>query len=175
MKLRTRAYAPVLTASAAVSVAFCSKGEPAPKEPAASNSLVFTSARQVPLVRVRGEVEYDGSTATVPVSNAEAVIRSQIHPGAKRCYQQGLESDPTQSGRLVVVMQVEPSGEVDSASVSSNSGLSASVANCIQKVAGRVKFAAPGASGSSISVPFTFVRQDASEEGSKREPEYWPF
>jgi TonB family protein len=93
------------------------------------------------------------------VSNAEAVIRSQIHPGAKRCYQKGLETDPTQSGRLVILIKVAPSGEVDSVSVSSNSGLAAGVASCIQSVARRAKFDAPGASGSQISVPFNFVKQ----------------
>jgi hypothetical protein len=118
-----------------------------------------TSAGQATVVKIRGDVEYGGSTASVPVSNAEAVIRSQIHPGAKRCYQQGLESDPTQSGRLVILIKVAPSGEVDSVSVSSNSGLSSGVANCIQRVAKRAKFDAPGASGSSISVPFNFVKQ----------------
>ena len=106
-----------------------------------------------------GDVQYGGSSMSVPVSNAEAVIRSQIHPGAKRCYQKGLESDPTQAGRIVILIKVGPSGEVDSASVASNSGLSAGVAGCIASVARRAKFDAPGANGSTISVPFNFVKQ----------------
>jgi hypothetical protein len=106
-----------------------------------------------------GEVQYGGSSMSVPVSNAEAVIRSQIHPGAKRCYQKGLENDPTQAGRLVILIKVSPSGEVDSASVASNSGLSPGVAGCIASVARRAKFDAPGANGSTISVPFNFVKQ----------------
>jgi hypothetical protein len=118
-----------------------------------------TGAGQAVKVVPVGNVEYGGSSASVPVSNAEAVIRSQIHPGAKRCYQQGLESDPTQSGRLVILIKVAPSGEVDSVNVSSNSGLSSNVANCIKRVAGRAKFDAPGPSGSQISVPFNFVKQ----------------
>ncbi len=118
-----------------------------------------TSAGQAVKVVPIGDVQYGGSSASVPVSNAEAVIRSQIHPGAKRCYQQGLESDPTQSGRLVILIKVAPSGEVDSVTASSNSGLSSNVANCIQRVARRAKFDAPGPSGSTISVPFNFVKQ----------------
>jgi TonB family protein len=106
-----------------------------------------------------GDVQYGGSSMSVPVSNAEAVIRSQIHPGARRCYQKGLESDPTQSGRIVILIKVSPSGEVDSASVASNSGISAAVAACITATARRAKFDAPGASGSTISVPFNFIRQ----------------
>jgi hypothetical protein len=106
-----------------------------------------------------GDVQYTGSAMSVPVANAEAVIRSQIHPGAKKCYQRGLESDPTQAGKLVILIKVAPSGEVDTATVQSNSGLSASVASCIAAVARRAKFDAPGPSGSQISVPFNFVKQ----------------
>jgi TonB family protein len=114
-----------------------------------------TATKVVPV----GDVQYGGSSMSVPVSNAEAIIRSQVHPGAKRCYQKGLESDPTQSGRIVISIKVSPSGEVDSASVASNSGLSAGVAACIAAVARRAKFDAPGASGSTINVPFNFVKQ----------------
>jgi hypothetical protein len=106
-----------------------------------------------------GDVQYGGSQMSVPVSNAEATIRSQIFPGAKRCYQKGLESDPTQAGKLVILIKVAPSGEVDSVSVSSNSGLSAQVASCITTVAKRPKFDPPGANGSTLSVPFNFVKQ----------------
>jgi hypothetical protein len=118
-----------------------------------------TSAGVATKVVPVGEVQYGGSSMSVPVSNAEAVIRSQIHPGAKRCYQKGLETDPTQSGRIVILIKVSPSGEVDSASVASNSGISAAVAACITGTARRAKFDAPGASGSTISVPFNFVKQ----------------
>jgi hypothetical protein len=114
-----------------------------------------TAVKVVPI----GDVQYSGSQMSVPVNNAEAVIRSQVHPGAKRCYQKGLESDPSQAGKVVILIKVAPSGEVDSATVASNSGLSAQVAACIAAVARRAKFDAPGASGSTISVPFNFVRQ----------------
>ena len=114
-----------------------------------------TATKVVPV----GDVQYGGSQMSVPVANAEAVIRSQMFPGAKRCYQKGLETDPTQAGKLVILVKVAPSGEVDSATISSNSGLSAQVANCITTVARRAKFDPPGAAGSQISVPFNFVKQ----------------
>lgn len=114
-----------------------------------------TATKVVPV----GDVQYGGSSMSVPVSNAEAIIRTQIFPGAKRCYQKGLESDPTQSGKLVISIKVAPSGEVDSVSPASNSGLSGSVASCIAAVARRAKFDPPGANGSTINVPFNFVKQ----------------
>jgi outer membrane biosynthesis protein TonB len=118
-----------------------------------------TSAGTIVKVVPVGDVQYTGSAMSVPVANAEAVIRSQIHPGAKKCYQRGLESDPTQAGKIVILIKVAPNGEVDSATVQSNSGLSANVASCISAVARRAKFDPPGASGSQISVPFNFVKQ----------------
>jgi hypothetical protein len=107
------------------------------------------------------DVQYAAPTISVPVSNAEATIRRQIHPGAKRCYQRGLQQDPTQAGRLVVTIKVAPGGDVDSASVASNARLSVQVASCIALVARRAKFDAPGSDGSTISVPFNFVKQNA--------------
>jgi hypothetical protein len=118
-----------------------------------------TSAGTVVKVVPVGDVQYTGSQMSVPVANAEAIIRSQIHPGAKKCYQRGLDSDPTQAGKIVILIKVAPSGEVDTATVQSNSGLSPAVANCITSVARRAKFDAPGPSGSQISVPFNFVKQ----------------
>jgi hypothetical protein len=106
-----------------------------------------------------GNVDFGAPSSSVPVSNAEAVIRTQIQPGAKRCYQKGLETDPSQSGKLVILIKVAPSGEVDSVSAESNTGLSQQVAGCIQAVARRAKFDAPGANGSTISVPFNFLKQ----------------
>jgi hypothetical protein len=106
-----------------------------------------------------GDVQAGSTSMSVPVSNAEAVIRRDIMPGAKRCYQKGLETDPSQAGKLVLSIKVAPSGEVDSASPASNTGLSAQVASCIAGVARRAKFDPPGAAGSTINVPFNFLKQ----------------
>jgi hypothetical protein len=124
-------------------------------ETGGASATAGTATKVVPI----GDVQYGGSSMSVPVNNAEAVIRSQIHPGAKRCYQRGLESDPTQSGKIVIMIKVAPSGEVDSTSVASNTGLAPGVASCIASVARRAKFDPPGANGSTISVPFNFVKQ----------------
>jgi TonB family protein len=120
---------------------------------------VSTGAGSVVRVVPIGDVQYGGSSMSVPVSNAEAVIRSQIHPRARACYNKGLAQDPTQSGRVVIMVRVGPSGEVESASVASNSGLSSFVASCIASAARGAKFDPPGPSGSTINIPFNFVKQ----------------
>jgi hypothetical protein len=119
-----------------------------------ASTTAGTAQKVVPV----GNVDYGGSSMSVPVSNAEAIIRGQLHPRAKRCYQKGLESDPTLSGRIVIIIKVGPSGEVDSASPSVSGNLG-SIAGCIVGAARGLKFDPPGANGSTISVPFNFVKQ----------------
>jgi hypothetical protein len=112
-----------------------------------------TEKRVVPV----GTVDSGPATANVPIANMESVIRSQIFPAARKCYQRGLEQDPTQSGKLIVSIKVDPSGEVSSASVVSNSGLSAQVASCIVSAAKRATFGQNP--GGVVQVPFNFVHQ----------------
>ena len=105
------------------------------------------------------DVHEDRPTISAPIANAEATIRNQIHPGARRCYQTGLGVDANQSGKLMLLIRVGPSGEVQSASVTSNTGLSPTVAGCIVSVAQRAKFDPPGPGGATILVPFGFLKQ----------------
>jgi hypothetical protein len=118
-----------------------------------------SSAGRMTRVVLAPAIHEESPVLSAPVPDAEAVIRRQIEPGAKRCYQKGLGSDPTQSGKLVLAIRVAPSGEVDSATVSSHAGLSAGVADCIVDVARRAKFGRTGPGGATIVVPFGFVMQ----------------
>jgi outer membrane biosynthesis protein TonB len=112
-----------------------------------------TAKRVVPV----GTVDTGPASANVPIANMESVIRSQIFPAARKCYQRGLENDPNQSGKLIVAIKVDPSGEVSSASVVSNSGLSQQVASCIVSAAKRATFGQNP--GGTVQVPFNFVHQ----------------
>jgi hypothetical protein len=116
---------------------------------------VGTAGTQVKVVPV-GEGSTGPAIANVPIANMESVIRSQIFPAAKRCYQRGLEADPTQAGKIVLSIKVDPSGEVSSASPVSNTGLSAQVAGCIVAAAKRAQFGQ--SPGGVVQVPFNFVQ-----------------
>jgi hypothetical protein len=97
----------------------------------------------------------------VPVSDAEGVIRSTIHPGAKRCYQRALEKDHTLVGRVVILIRLDADGVVTEATVSSLVGLTQAMADCIADVARTAHFPPPGAGGASISVPVNFRHAEA--------------
>ena len=59
-----------------------------------------------------------------------------------------------------MLIKVTPTGEIDSVSISSNVGVSPSVASCITTAAGAAKFAAPGANGATVRAAFTFPGQE---------------
>ncbi len=106
----------------------------------------------------KGDAQLGGTSATVPISDADRVIAG-LRPRFRQCYQTGLNSDPSMAGKVVITAKVGPNGEVSSADVTSNTGLSQSVASCIAGVVRRAQFSAPGGGGSTLNIPVTFVQQ----------------
>ena len=105
-----------------------------------------------------GVAQVGGSTATVPISDADRVIAG-LRARFRNCYQTGLNSDPSMSGKVLISAKVGPNGEVSSSDVVSNTGLSPGVAQCIAGVVKRATFNAPGGGGSTLQIPVTFVQQ----------------
>ena len=105
-----------------------------------------------------GVAQVGGSTATVPISDADRVVAG-LRARFRNCYQTGLNSDPGMSGKVVISARVGPNGEVAGADVAQNTGLSPSVAACIAGVVKRATFSAPGGGGSTLQIPVTFVQQ----------------
>ena len=106
----------------------------------------------------KGDVSVGTSSASVPVSGADRVIAG-LRPGFRACYNTGLQADPTMSGKVTISVKIGPNGEVSSADVASNTGLSDGVANCIARKLRNAQFDAPGGGGSVMQVPVTFVQQ----------------
>jgi hypothetical protein len=106
----------------------------------------------------KGDAQLGGTSATVPISDADRVIAG-LRPRFRQCYQTGLNSDPSMSGKVIVTAKVAPNGEVSSSDVSTNTGLSPSVASCIANVVKRAQFNPPGGGGSTLNIPVTFVQQ----------------
>jgi len=106
----------------------------------------------------KGDAQISGSSATVPISGADRVIAG-LRARFRQCYQTGLNSDPSMSGKVTITAKVGPNGEVSDANVSSNTGLSQGVASCIANVVKRAQFDPPGGGGSTLNIPVTFVQQ----------------
>jgi hypothetical protein len=103
-----------------------------------------------------GDVVVGAATSSVPTFALDGVVRAQIQPGARCCYQRGLEHDPNQRGALVLLLRLTSDGGVASATTTKGDGLSSQVAACVTRVARSAKLDAPGASGAHITVPLAF-------------------
>ena len=117
-----------------------------------------TAGTETKVAGPTGVAQVGGTTATVPISDADRVIAG-LRARFRSCYQTGLNSDPSMSGKVLISAHVGPNGEVTSADVASNSGLSPGVASCIAGVVKRATFSAPGGGGSTLQIPVTFVQQ----------------
>jgi len=62
------------------------------------------------------------------------------------------------SGKLGVSVRIGPNGEVQSASMVSNSGLSPAATDCVVRVLKQAQFDAIGGGGSTMQVPLVFTR-----------------
>jgi hypothetical protein len=106
------------------------------------------------------QMHEDPPRASAKIANFESVIRRDLEPRARQCYQHAVSQNPDiPDGSLVIAIQVGPSGEVSGASVASRTGLSPQVAACIQGAASRLVFDSPGPGGAAGTVPFHFVKQ----------------
>jgi hypothetical protein len=117
-----------------------------------------TSGKETRTTGPRADALVDPSIPTVPVLHADGVIAS-LRPGFRRCYNQGLDSDPGMGGRVVLIAQIAPNGEVSWTDVQTNTGLSPKVVQCLASKVRGAQFERPGASGSKLVIPITLVQQ----------------
>ncbi len=105
----------------------------------------------------KGDAQIGGTSATVPVNNAERVVAG-LRAKFRSCYNTGLQSDPTMQGSVTISAKIAPNGEVSSADIASNNGLSSTVASCIARAVRNANFDAPGGTGSTINIPVKFLQ-----------------
>jgi hypothetical protein len=130
------------------------------------------------------EVRHDALSMSVRIANAPAVVRSQIEPGARRCYARYLDQErarlgslarqwsrPTalvlrpgkvgpeleRAGRLELAIDVAPDGEVAGVGVGPESDLPPPVIQCTASVTRRAHFDPPGLGGSAVRVWLVFT------------------
>ena len=119
-------------------------------------------AALAPLYVPNRPAEYGvGDAGSGPTSNADVVIEAS-RASFRRCYQAGLNVDPTMEGKVLISAKLSPTGEVLSSDVTFLEGLSTDVAACIAGVVKSASFSAPGGDGSTLQIPVTFVRAAAT-------------
>jgi len=166
--IRTKSASPTATgvAAAASSVVLTPVPSVLPEAsvvaPSATTSIAapeHTTTPRAPTARRATGVESVGAVSTsFPVSNAQGAI-ARLRPGFRACYNAGLASDPTMSGKIVLLIKVGTNGDVEQVAKGGGSGLSSDVEACIMNRARSATFVAPGGDGSTVNVPVTFVPQ----------------
>ncbi|MBK8939692.1 MAG: AgmX/PglI C-terminal domain-containing protein [Polyangiaceae bacterium] len=123
------------------------------EDSAASKALLDKLVKRAP----KGNVRIEGATVTGgDVSNASAVVAGMA-AGLRRCYNRGLNEDPTMQGSLKLNVAVGPNGEVLSATPVGVKGLSGTVASCAAAVASSRSFDKPGGGSATITIPVSFM------------------
>lgn len=92
------------------------------------------------------------------VANASSVVAG-MSAGFRRCYNRGLQEDPTMKGSVRVTAKIGPNGEVLSATPSGGGGLSGTVIGCVVARVQSAQFAPPEGGGATVVIPVTFVSQ----------------
>ena len=105
-----------------------------------------------------GAVQLSVAASAGDVPDVERVLAG-ARGRMRHCYQKGLDSDPTMRGKVALTVRVAPNGEVMTADVTMNQGLSSVVASCAAAVTRRMRFS-PTSSGASATlvISSTFSR-----------------
>jgi len=105
-----------------------------------------------------GSVSVGGAAVTGAVANAQGVVAG-MQAGFRRCYNRGLQTDPTMKGSVRMTARIGPNGEVLSASPSGGGGLSGEVIGCVAARVQSAQFAPPDGGGATVVIPVSFVSQ----------------
>lgn len=105
-----------------------------------------------------GSAQVGGAAVTGNVANAQSVVAG-MSAGFRRCYNRGLQTDPTMKGSVRVTARIGPNGEVLSASPSGGGGLSGEVIGCVVARVQSAQFAPPDGGGATVVIPVSFVSQ----------------
>ncbi|MBL9020984.1 MAG: cell envelope integrity protein TolA [Myxococcales bacterium] len=92
------------------------------------------------------------------VANAASVVAGMA-AGFRRCYNRGLQEDPSMKGSVRITAKIGPNGEVLGATPSGGGGLSGTVISCVVSRVASAQFAAPEGGGATIVIPISFASQ----------------
>ena len=87
----------------------------------------------------RGEAKLNPADVTGKITNADRVIAG-MRGRMRACYNSGLQQDPSMEGSIKLKAKIDEKGEVTSAEITSNTGLSTAVGTCVTNVVRRAQF-----------------------------------
>jgi hypothetical protein len=85
----------------------------------------------------------------------------ETHFGLRHCYHENLRFDPTQDGRVAIVMRVGPTGKVEQVETWGACALAPEAIACMRDTAKRVKLRPPAGGYATVVVPGLFTEDRA--------------
>lgn len=131
---------------------------PSPREPDDSGNSATGSAASTGKAAAADAVEEGKAVVAGDVSSAQSVIAG-MGPSFRRCYNNGLQTNPNMKGSLRITARIGPNGEVVVANPSGGNGLSKEVIDCVVARFKSARFSPPEGGGATIVVPVSFVGQ----------------
>lgn len=107
----------------------------------------------------KGEAQVGNTTVTDGEAMDTARVVAGFRPRFRACYNTGLVADPSMSGKIVIEAKLTQGGEVSSATVVRNSGLSPSVAQCCANTVKRAQFTVQSGTPR-VTFGVSFVQRD---------------
>jgi hypothetical protein len=131
-------------------------GSPRPGTGGQGRTLSSLSGGAGPNTTVVGVVQVHAPGVTGgQLSNGAAVVAG-MSAGFRRCYNRGLQADPTMKGSLTLTAIVGPNGEVVSVSPSGARGIDKGVVSCMAARVSVAQFAPPDTGGTpTLTIPIT--------------------
>lgn len=127
-------------------------------EPDESANTATGSATTTAKAAATDGVEEGKTIVAGDVSNAQSVVAS-MGPGFRRCYNNGLQTNPNMKGSLRITARIGPNGDVVVANPSGGNGLSKEVIDCVVNRVKSARFSPPVGGGATIVLPVSFVSQ----------------
>jgi TonB family protein len=101
-----------------------------------------------------------------PVREVEGVVRTQVHPRAKRCYQDALNQGFRGEGTVTVQATILEDGAVESVDIVASFGLPYAISACVARAAADATFPPAGPGGGTVSIPIRFVSANVDKASS---------
>jgi hypothetical protein len=103
-------------------------------------------------------------TRTADRTPTELAIEA-THRDFRGCYRKGLVHDPTQDGRVAIVLRVGPDGRVAKVEEYAACDISPDSIACMKQVASQLRFPPPPGGSDVITIPAVFTSRDAIPKG----------
>ncbi|HEY8075071.1 MAG TPA: AgmX/PglI C-terminal domain-containing protein [Labilithrix sp.] len=107
------------------------------------------------------EIDQDFISRQQGRTNTEAA-QDATHRDFRACYRRGLVHDPTQDGRLAVVLRVGPDGHVVKVEVYGACEIQPDSIACMEAAAARLRFPPPPSGSDTITIPATFTNREGA-------------